>query len=180
MIAIYILGKIFFWRWIETNLQSRFDFGEKRVGGPALAEKKKIQPRALPALAQDCLIAEEFNDAAYHGDRLLLTDKSVQLDREVRLRRQSSAHPHGIADLGAAAHGGQSNFVDLGIRAPDGAACNGDLELARQIVKLRIARKLTGQFQRQRRSIDDLVRRNAGQRATSHIAHHISASALRG
>ena len=54
----------------------------------------------------------------------------------MRFVGESSADADGVADFVAAANRGEADVVDLGIRAPDRAAGDGDFELARQIVKV--------------------------------------------
>ena len=66
-----------------------------------------------------------------------------------------------------------------GIGAPDAASRDGNLELARQIVELGIARQHSICFQRKRRSIADLVRIHAGDRAAGDVARDIAAGADR-
>ena len=49
-----------------------------------------------------------------------------------------------------AGHGGKANVVDLGISAPDAAPGDRDLELARQIVEIRVAGQQPRDLHRQR------------------------------
>jgi hypothetical protein len=76
---------------------------------------------------------------------------------------EAAAYADGIADFVTAFDCRQGDVVDLWIGAPDGAAGDGDLELARQIVELGVAVDLARDGLGQRRGVDQLVAVEAGQ-----------------
>ena len=87
--------------------------------------------------------------AANDGDRLVGKHEGIEANREMRLVGESAADAQREADLArCAAHGGEADVVDLRIGAPRGAAGDGDLELARQVVELGIAGEQVRDFER--------------------------------
>src|SRR5581483_1317700 len=73
---------------------------------------------------------------------------------------------------------GESDIIDLRERAPAPASSCSDFELAGQVVELGVSRKLVCDSARDGRSIDELVARDSGQRASGHVAHDIAASSF--
>jgi hypothetical protein len=111
---------------------------EEALRRPALAQEEVLHAGAVAALAQPLLLAEDLDNAAHHGTAWSSLNKCVEFDRQMRVGGKAAAHAHGIADFFAAPDGGQGDVVDLRIGAPDRAAGDGDLELARQIVELEL------------------------------------------
>ena len=74
--------------------------------------------------------------AAAH--RLMRKHERVQPHSKMRLVRKPSAHPQRVAHFAVVLRRRQANVVDLRIAAPRRATGRRDLELARQIVELRI------------------------------------------
>src|SRR5258708_6444431 len=111
-----------------------------------MLQEKKFQPGALAVLAQDFRLTKQLRHAAYHRDRLLPTDESVQANAEMWIGGETASHTQRETDLVTmqtlSCDGSQTHIIDFGIRAPGTAASNGHLELARQIVKLGVAAQL--------------------------------------
>ena len=73
--------------------------------------------------------------------------------------------------------GGESDVVDFGIGAPDGAAGDGDFEFAWEIIEFGIAGEFLVESEDQRRGVDEFVRVHAGKRAAGDIAGDVAAGA---
>ena len=74
---------------------------------------------------------------------------------------------------------GESNVVDLRIRAPDAAAGDRDLELARQVVEVTVADEQPGGLLDQGRGVANLVCIDACQRAAGDVPRVVPAGAHR-
>src|SRR5205823_9665179 len=147
---------------IQTKTNPAFQFMQEVVARPAVLEEKELEPRSFPALAQYLALTKKFCDAFEDGQHLLPPHKGIQANPKVRIGSVPSANAQREADLRAAAHGSQPDIVDLRIRAPNPAARDRYFELARQVVKISIARNEAICFQHQRRRIADLIRINTG------------------
>ena len=64
-----------------------------------------------------------------------------------------------------------------GVRAPHGAAGDGNLKFSGQVIKLRISLQPARDLQSKGRSIDDLIGGKPGKRAAGYVAYHIAAGA---
>ena len=91
VVAIDIVGHLLVDRGIELESDDRFKFREERIRGPAFLEEEIFQAGAVATFAESLLLAEDFGNAVHDGDRLIGTDKGVQLDGEMRLIREAAA-----------------------------------------------------------------------------------------
>ena len=76
-----------------------------------------------------------------------------------------------------ASNGSQPHVVDFGIGAPDGAACNADLEFTRHIVKVGVPDQQSGGLRHQRRGVANLVAVDPSQRAARDVSSVVTAGA---
>src|SRR5439155_13188283 len=110
--------------------------------------KEVLQAGALAVLSEAVRLAEDLGYALDHGHHLVPAHEGVQAHRKMRFRREPAAHAQGESNLGMPVkrprESGQSNVVDLRIRAPDAAAGDRDLELARQVVEVTVADEQPG------------------------------------
>ena len=97
----------------------------------------------------------------------------------MRVGRKTAAHADREADLGARSpvppHRRHPDIVDLGILAPNRAAADRNLELARQVVIVGVAGKQLARLLYQGRGIADLVGVDARHGTASDVAGHIAA-----
>ncbi len=105
-------------------------------------------------------------------------NEGVKANGEMRLGGEPASDAQRVADFALVFHRREADVVDLRIGAPGGAAGDGDLEFARQVVELRVCLQQMRNFGCQRRSVNDLIGGDAGQRAAGHVAHHVAAGAL--
>lgn len=142
-----------------------------------MIEEEKLEPRLLAVLAEHVAVAEDLGDALDHREHLLRTHERVEAGGEVRLGREPAAHPQRVAHVAgvAVADRGEPHIVDLGIAAPEPAAGDRDLVLARQVVELRAA--VSGRRVHERRGVHDLVGVETGQGAPGDVARHVAAGA---
>src|SRR5580704_655771 len=142
-----------------------------------------FEPRPLPTLPQRILIPENLRDAAQNSQRLIRLHKRIQSHRKMRISRKPAAHTHRIANFAASIafppNRRQSNIINFRIRTPNRAAGNRNFEFSRQVIEVVIRSKQMRSLHRERRRINNLIRSNPSQRATSNIPHHIAASAFR-
>ena len=150
---------------------------------PTMPQEEKLQPRPLAVFAQLIGVAKQLGDSLDHRQNLIPAHERIQRRTQVRLGGKSAAHAQAKTNLrlslNHALGRSQADIVDLRVGAPDAASRDRDLELARQVVELGIARQHSIRFQRERRSIADLVRVHAGDRAARNVARHIAAGARR-
>jgi hypothetical protein len=104
-------------------------------------------------LAQHLRFSKEFRDSAYNRDGLLPTHERVQANAEMRISGKPSRHAQRKSDFlpvqAIPRDCGKPDVIDFRISAPRAAAGDGDLELARQVVKLGIAAQMSVQFRSQ-------------------------------
>src|SRR5579871_4043696 len=124
-------------------------------------------------------ITEDLCYSLDDGHNLIPPNESIQASAEIRLSRKSSGNTKRKSDFGRAVHFSsdccQANVVDLRIRAPGVASCDRDLELARQIVEIGVPSKELRDFEHERRSVDNFVSIDPGNRATGHVADDVAA-----
>ena len=148
-----------------------------------MPQEEKLQPRPLAMFAQHIRVAKQFRDPLYGGQHLMPADKRVQSRAQVGFGGKSSRNSQREAHLGRPANHtsrrGQPNIVDLRIRAPHAASRNRDLEFAGKVVEVVIPRQHSRRFERQRRSIANLVGVHSRDRAAGDIARDIAAGAHR-
>src|SRR6266567_1855910 len=164
----------------QREVEAALQFVEELLRRPAFLHKEVLQTGAIAAFAQALLIPKDFRNGLGRRHRLVRQQEYIQSLGEMRLVRQASAHTERVADLTVALDSRQSNIVDLGIRAPVGAAGGRNLEFARQVVELRIRRQKVGDFPRDGGGVDELVSGDPGQWTPSDIAHHVAAGAFGG
>ena len=155
----------------------------KAVRSPAMFEEQKLEPGALPVLAQHFALAENLGDALEDRDHLVTLHEGVEPDGQMRIGRQAAAHPQGETNFGIsarAANRGQADIIDFGIGAPHAASGDADFELARQIVEIGVAHEEVVGFERQRRGVADFVGIHPGQGAAGDVAGIVAARPLGG
>ncbi len=143
----------------KREIETRLEFGEESLGGPAFFHEEVLEAGAIAALAQALLVAEDFSDGANYGDGLMRQQEGVEAHGEMRLVGEAAADAQRVADLAVACGGREADVVDLGIGAPRGAAGGGDLEFARQVVELGIGGEQLRDFDGDGRGVDELHRR---------------------
>src|SRR5260370_37698912 len=146
-----------------------------------MMQKQKFKSRTLAVLAEQFRFTKKLRHTAYHGDNLLPLHESVETNAKMRSGGRCASPAKKKANfLTGEALGGnrrEADIIDFGIGAPRTAAGDRNLELARQVIKFRIAAKLPVELQRQRSSIAVLVRVETRERASGNIARDITASA---
>ncbi len=143
-----------------------------------MAHEKVLDARARAVLAQLGLLLEDLQHGLDHRISFVLGDECRNAHRDVRLGRETAADAQRVAHLVAAFDGGEGHVVDLRVGAPDGAAGNGDLELARQVVELWVGGEPVRYLDGERAGVDEFVAIQPCERATCNIAHHVTAGAL--
>ena len=78
--------------------------------------------RVLHGFAQSLLVAENLRYPAYYVQRLLRLHKRIDPHAKMRFIRQAAAYAQRIANFVSATNSRQSNIINFGIVAPDGAA----------------------------------------------------------
>ena len=154
VVAIHVLRDRPFVARIELEPDLLLHRGQHALRSPAVLHKQVLDARMGAALPQRLLLAEDLAYRLHRRIGLVLRHKRIQADGEMRLGRKPSTHTQAIANLFLAVldalQRGQANVIDLRITAPNGASRHGDLELARQVVELRVRRQLVCDLHRQR------------------------------
>ena len=181
LIAVGILGRILGHGPCQAEAEPTLELGLEAFDRPAVAQEQELQARLLAVLAEHAAVAEDLGDPADHGQHLVPADEGVEPEGEVGVGRQSAAHadrePH-LVRL-RVAQGGESDVVDLGIRAPGPAARDRDLVLARQVVELGVAVEHPRRRLDERRGVDDLVGVDSCERAAGDVARVVAARSHR-
>ncbi len=128
----------------------------------------------ITVLTKPLLVSKDACDRAGNVDNFSAWDKGIKPNREMRIARKATAYPYRVADFIVPTDRREGNVVDLGIGAPNRATGGGHLELARQIVELRICDKSVGQFLCQRRGVDNFVVSDTGERAAGDVTDNIA------
>ena len=166
---------------IELKSDPPLQFLLEVLHRPAMPQEEKLQPRPLAMFTQLAGVAKQFGNSTDHRQNLIPTHESIQWRAQVGFGGKSAAHAQAKTNLrlpvNLALGRGQPNIVDLRIGAPNAASGDRNLELARQVVELGIPCQHAIRFERQRGSIADLVRIQAGNGAARYIASHIPAGA---
>jgi hypothetical protein len=92
MIAVNVGRRIFIDRWIQMKSDSLLDFFLEVVGGPAIPQKQKLEPRPFAMLAQLARLAEQFGDTFDNGFNLVPANERVQAGREMRFGGESAGY----------------------------------------------------------------------------------------
>ena len=175
MIAVEVIRNRTFVAGVELVAELLFNGREHRFGGPAVAHEQVLDAGTGAVLTQGFLLTEDLADSMYGVIRLFLGDERVQAHREMRFRRKPSTYAQAVPNLFLAVDGafepGERNVIDFGIAAPDGAARDGNLELARQVVELRICRELVRDLHCKRSGIKKLLAVNPSQWAARDAPH---------
>ncbi len=102
----------------------------------------------------------------------------------MRLGGEPAAYAEGIPDLflaiDDALDGGQADVVDLGEGAPDGAAADGDLELAGEVVELGVRREEMRDLEGEGTGVEELMLVEAGDGAAGNVADDVAAGSFGG
>ena len=122
---------------------------EEGLGGPAVAHEEIFEASAGAILAELLLFAEDFGGGDDDGEGLVLADEGGDADGYVGLGGEAAADAEGVANFlrvlraqmsvlswPRAGYGGEADVVDLGVGAPEGAAGDGDLEFAGEVVEV--------------------------------------------
>ena len=169
-------------RGVEFAAELRFDRFQHGLRGPAVAHEEVLDAGAGAVLAQLGLLLEDAQHGFHYRIGLVLRDEGGDAHSDVRLGRKASTDAQRVTDLfqsiDLAPDCGKRNAVDLRIRAPQRAAGDRHLELARQVVELRIRRQSARHFHRQRAGVDQFVAVEPGERTAGDVAQHVSAGAL--
>ena len=144
-------------RRIELVTNLLFNSRQHGFRRPAVPHEQILDARAGAVFTQLRLLAEDPNHRGDDLEGLILRNKRRNAHRHVRLGRKSAANTQRITDLFPTFDRGQRHVINLGVRAPQRAARNRNLELARQVVKLRIRCQGLRDFNRQRTRIQQLV-----------------------
>src|ERR1051326_2764957 len=145
MVAVDVVGRMLFDGGIEAESNPLLKFVQKSIGRPSMAQEKKFQAGAFAMLAQDIGVAKQFRNALDHWQHLVPTNKGVEASPQIRFGREASRNSQGKSNLGLSCYSsgdrGQANVVNLRIGAPRVASGNRDLEFARQVIEIGIARE---------------------------------------
>jgi len=181
VIAVDVLGRILGRGLCQAEAEPTLELGLEALDRPAVAQEQELQARLLPILAEHAAVAEDLGDPADHRQHLVPADERVEAEGEVGVRRQPAAHADREPDLARlrVAQGGESDVVDLGIRAPGPAARDRDLVLARQVVELGVAVEHPSRRLHERRGVDDLVGVDSCERAAGDVARVVAARSHR-
>ena len=129
--------------------------------------------------AKHLRFAEQFRNRPEHGLDFVPAHKGIQSGGEVGIGGKPAADPQREAHLRVAADRpfgrSQTDVVDLRIRAPHTASGDRDLEFARQVVELWVAREDARGPKREWRGIADFVPVNACDRAAGDVSGDIAA-----
>jgi hypothetical protein len=173
VVAIDVVGDDVFVdrRGVEFVTKFGLDGFEHGLGGPAVAHEEVLDAGAGAVLAEFGLLLEDAQDGFDDGVGLVLRDEGGDAHADVRLGGEAAADAQGVADLfeaiDLAADGGEGDVVDLGVRAPQRAAGDGDFELARQVVELGIGGEAAGDLDGERAGVDQFVAVRGTRRAGS-------------
>ena len=147
-----------------------------------MAHEEVLDAGAGAVLAELGLLAEDADDGLDDGEGLVLRDEGGDADGEVGLGGEAAADAEGVADLfdtvDFALDGGEGDVVDLRVGAPLGAAGDGDLELARQVVELGIRGEVVRDLDGERAGVEQFVLVQAGERAAGDVADDVAAGSL--
>src|SRR5258706_3702681 len=145
MVAIKIVRREFRLGGIKLKSHHFLKFALEALCVPPFAKEEKFQPRPLTMSTKSSGTAEKLRHTPNCVDDLIPAHKNIQANRQMRIRREPTAHSKGEASLclstKLARDRRQPNIVDLRIRAPVAATRQRNFELAGQIVELGIAGK---------------------------------------
>src|SRR5205085_1151050 len=137
-------------------------------------QEEVLETGALAILAQSRLFAKQLGYDADDFQSLLQWHEAIETNAQMGIGRKSAAHAQGetqFRSIGSIAlNCRQRNVIDLRIGAPATASSGCDLELARQIVEVRIGGKFVCDALRNGRSVDNLVLCDSRQGASGYIA----------
>ena len=179
VVAINIRGWRFLNRGIELKSNAPLQFLQKAPSCPSVPQEKKLQPCPLAVFAQHIRVAKQFSNPLKGRKHLMPADERVQSRPQIGLGGEAPGNSQREPHLGRAAHHtsnrGQPNIVNLGIGTPHTASRDRNLELAGKVVKVTTPRQHSRRFERQRRSITNLVRVHACNGTAGNIARDIAA-----
>ena len=145
VVAINVVGRMLFYRGIETEPEALMQLVEKLLSGPSMTQEEELQASALAMLAENVGVAEKFGNALNDWHDLTLLNKCVEARTKIGFRRKSAGNTQGKSNFLLPANGardrGQANIVDFRIGAPGVASGDGNSELPRQVVELRVSRE---------------------------------------
>src|SRR5262249_34300215 len=184
VVAMNIRGRLLRLGRIKRKADDALEFGEEGIGSPALFKEQKLQPGFFAALTKHLPGAEDFSDASRDSDNLIRQNESVQPNTEMRIRRKPSAdaqrEPDFTQAIAKTLRRSEADIVDFRIGTPVAASGDGNFELAREVVELRIAAQRFVDRKGQRRRVDQFLVVEPCQRAAGDVASDIAAGPGRG
>src|ERR1700761_812921 len=94
MVPQHVGWRRLFYRRLQTERQPYLELVEKLQRCPAFFEEEMLQTRAITALAQTLLLAEDRRDRRHDLHCLLGTHKGIQPHAQVRISGKPAAYPH--------------------------------------------------------------------------------------
>ena len=149
------------------------DLGAHAVGAEVVDHELEPRLDAGEAVAQVFLPGVE--ERAQHRQRLVDRDEDAEVAREPRHRGQAAADEDGEAGLAVTQDAHERDAVDLGRVAAVRAGGDRDLVLARQVGVVRVAVEEPRHLVEHRRHVEQLVRRDACDRAAGDVANGVAA-----
>ncbi len=169
---------------IEFVAEFGFDGFEHGLGGPAVAHEEVLDAGAGAVLAEGGLLLEDADHGGDDFEGLVLGDEGGDAYSEVWLGGEAAADAEGVADLidtvDGALDGGEGYVVDLWVGAPDGAAGDGDFELAGEVVELGVGGEEVGDLDGEGAGIDEFVAVDASERASGDVTDDVAAGSFGG
>ena len=171
VIAVDVVGRDLGHRRLELLAEAPLELRLEPVHRPAMVQEEELETGLLAILSKDIAVTEDLRDALDHREGLPPRHERVEPLGEMRIGGEPAAHPHRKAGQAGVrvAHRRQTDIVDLRVRAPDAAAGDGHLELARQVVELRAAVEHGGGGLDERRGVGNLVGVHARHRAAGDV-----------
>lgn len=149
-----------------------------------MAHEEVLDAGAGAVLAKGGLLLEDADDGGDDIEGLVLGDEGGDADGDVRLGGEAAADAEGVADffdaVDGALDGGEGYVVDLWIGAPDGAAGDGDFELAGEVVELRVGGEEVSDLYGEGAGVDEFMTVDAGEGAAGDVADDVAAGSLGG
>src|ERR1700758_4392237 len=103
-----------------------------------------FQACAVAIFSEAILVAENFCDGSDDRDDLIVMNKSIETDRQMRIGGESAADANREAyfalSIALADGGGETDVVNFGVGAPDGAAGDRNFKFAREVVEIAVGR----------------------------------------
>src|ERR1700722_18757081 len=155
---------------------------EKGLRSPAVPHKEILDTSSGAIFTKLLLLTKDLCSGVNSRICLILTEECGDTHCKMRFGRKTATYTQCIADLlltiGNPLDRRQSNIIDLGVRAPQRTTGDRDLEISRQVIKIRIRRQLVCDLNCQRRTVNELMTINSRQWAARYVANYIPTCAL--